>query len=113
MAQHPQIETQPGPADIPVSAERLLRSREIRIVVLFYLLLFGLNAFRVFFIIPFEQTHLPDLFAAIIEVCEKVVIWIGLTYLFVVFLEKRPFADAVGLKNISSGLLAGLLGSLR
>jgi uncharacterized protein len=102
-----------APSDLVLTKQQSMpQARKIRMLVFFYLVLFGLNLLRVFVIMPWEE-HLSDVLAFLTEIVDKASIWIGLTYLFVVYVEKQPFLTAVQLKgHLLKGLVVGILGSL-
>lgn len=92
--------------------ERSVPPLKGKTLVLFYVLLFSLNLLRVWVVMPWEA-HLNDTLATLIEIVDKAAIWIGLTYVFVVYGEKQRFFTAVQLKGqVVKGLLVGLVGSL-
>lgn len=92
--------------------ERSVPPLKGKTLVLFYVLLFSLNLVRVCVVIPWAA-HLSDALATLIDLVDKAGIWIGLTYLFVVYGEKQRFFTAINLKGqVLRGILVGLIGSL-
>lgn len=99
-----------------LSEEKEQRSRllEIQIVAVFFLLLFGLDTFRVLVVLPWEA-RLPDALATVVEVFVKGSIFIGLTLLCVAYVEKPKEGIWGFLKlkqNVGRGVAVGLAGSL-
>ncbi len=99
-----------------LSQEREHRSRlrEIQIVAVFFLLLLGLDAFRVLVVLPWEA-RLPDALATVVEVVVKGSIFVGLTLLCVAYVEKPKEGIWGFLKlnqNVGKGVVVGLAGSL-
>lgn len=112
MTQHTETHISTGSSVLPAKQESLAPPLRMKTLMVFFLLLFGLNMLRVWIVMPWEQ-HLNTVLASIIDLVDKAGIWIGLTYLFVAFVEKRPFLTAVQLKGqLVRGLLVGLIGSL-
>lgn len=98
---------------VPVPQKKAGVSRQdIGRVVIFFLLLFGFNTFRVVVLLPWEG-HLNDVVATVMELVTKGMIWIGLPFLFLTYGEKQPFWTTITLSgNVSRGIVVGLLGSL-
>lgn len=98
-------------ASIPTSRPQV---QEVGRVAVFYLLLWGLNAARAFLIYPWEARlsasgQFGDVVATLVEIVLKAIIWIGLTFAVVHFVEKREFLATVWLKgNVGMGVFVGV-----
>lgn len=101
---------------VSLSEEKEQRSLllEIQIVAAFFLLLLGLDTFRVLVVLPWEA-HLPDVLATVVEVVVKGSFFVGLTYGFVAYIEKPRegvWEFLLLKKNLGRGVATGFAGSL-